>query len=124
MKKTVMIVDDEADIRESIKTVMEQEGYNVEIAENGEQFLKKLEKSKPDLVLLDIMMPGMTTKDILERLKAKSNKVKIAFLTFVRLSGNEKRELLGMANVVDYITKPVDVDDLRKRVKKTLQGKS
>lgn len=124
MKKTVMIVDDEADIRESIKTVMEQEGYNVEIAENGEQFLEKLEKSKPDLVLLDIMMPGMTTKDILERLKAKSNKVKIAFLTFVRLSGNEKRELLGMANVVDYITKPVDVDDLRKRVKKTLQGKS
>jgi len=124
MKKTVMIVDDESDIRESIKTVMEQEGYNVEIAENGEQFLEKLEKSKPDLVLLDIMMPGMTTKDILERLKAKSNEVKIAFLTFVRLSGNEKRELLGMANVVDYITKPVDVDDLRKRVKKTLQGKS
>jgi len=118
MKKTVFVVDDEPDIRESVKTVLEQEGYEVLTAENGEQFLKKMEKSSPDLVLLDIMMPGLATKDILEKLRGVSKDAKIIFLTVVRLSDDEKRKLLKMANIIDYITKPFDLDDLVARVHK------
>ncbi len=118
MKKTVFVVDDEPDIRESVKTVLEQEGYEVLMAENGEQFLKKMEKSSPNLVLLDIMMPGLATKDILEKLKGVSKGVKIIFLTVVRLSDDEKSKLLKMANIIDYITKPFDLDDLVARVHK------
>jgi two-component system response regulator len=120
MGKTVMVVDDEPDIRESVKTVLDQEGYGVDTAENGEQFLKKMETSSPDLVLLDIMMPGLATKDILDELKKRSKNVKIVFLTVVRLSEEEKGKLMKMGNIVDYITKPVDLDDLLSRVKKAI----
>ena len=116
MKTTVLVVDDEPDIRDSVKTVLEQEGYAVEIAENGPQFIEKAKKSVPDLVILDVMMPGMDTKEILERLKEESIKTKIIFLTVVRLSEDEKNVLLRMANIVDYITKPFDLNDLLRRV--------
>ncbi len=122
MKTTVFVVDDEPDIRDSVKTLLEQEGYAVETAENGPQFIEKAKKSVPDLVLLDIMMPGMGTREILERLKEESIKVKIIFLTVVRLSEGEKNLLLKMANIVDYITKPFDLNDLIGRVRKAVKA--
>lgn len=122
MKTTVLVVDDEPDIRDSIKTVLEQEGYAVETAENGPQFIEKAKESVPDLVILDIMMPGMDTKEILERLKEESIKTKIIFLTVVRLSEDEKDILLRMANIVDYITKPFDLNDLLGRVHKAVKA--
>ena len=122
MNTTVLVVDDEPDIRDSVKTLLEQEGYAVETAENGPQFIEKAKKSVPDLVLLDIMMPGMGTREILERLKEESIKVKIIFLTVVRLSEGEKNILLKMANIVDYITKPFDLNDLIGRVRKAAKA--
>ena len=122
MKKTVLVVDDEPDIRDSVRTVLEQEGYAVDTAENGLRFIEKAKKSVPDLVLLDIMMPGMDTREILERLKEESIKVKIIFLTVVRLSEDEKNLLLKMANIVDYITKPFDLNDLLERVHKAVKA--
>lgn len=121
MKTTVFVVDDEADIRDSVRTVLEQEGYAVDTVENGPQFIEKVKKSVPDLVLLDIMMPGMDTKEILKRLKEESIKVKIIFLTVVRLSDDEKNLLLKMANIIDYITKPFDLNDLLGRVRKAVK---
>lgn len=120
MAKTVFVVDDENDIRASVKQVLEQEGYRVQTMRNGEEFLKSVQKAKPDLVLLDIMMPGLSTKDILSRLKHKGPGLKIIFLTVVRLSDEEKRELLALANVVDYITKPFDLNDLLLRIKNAI----
>jgi DNA-binding response OmpR family regulator len=122
MKKTVFVVDDEPDIRDSVRTVLEQEGYAVVTAENGPQFIEKARKSVPDLVLLDIMMPGMDTKEILDRLKQESIKVKIIFLTVVRLSEDEKNLLLRMANIVDYITKPFDLNEMLGRVRKAVKA--
>jgi two-component system alkaline phosphatase synthesis response regulator PhoP len=118
MKKIVFVVDDEPDIRESVKTLLEQEGYEVETAENGQEFLNKTKRSSPDLVLLDIMMPGLSTNDILSRLRLGSKQVKIIFMTVVRLSEEERNRLLKKGNIVDYITKPFDLNDLLERVKK------
>ena len=118
----IMIVDDHKDIVETLKMVMEKEGYETEVAYNGEELLAEVEIAKPDLVLLDVMMPGLTTKQILEKLKEKKlDKIKIILVTVVRFSDEEKESLMKEFNIVDYITKPFDVPDLVSRVKKQLK---
>ena len=114
MAKKIMVVDDEADIRSSVKTILEKEGYEVITAINGDDCLKKLEKGKPDLILLDIMMPGTPVREVVKKIK----NVKISYLSVVRTSEAEKEKLLGQNNIVDFIQKPFDIADLVKRVKK------
>ncbi len=115
MAKKVMVVDDEPDIRDSVKTILEAEGYEVAIAVNGDDCLKKYKQEKPDLILMDVMMPGTPPRLVIPKIKG----VKIAFLSVVRMSDAEKEDLLKK-NVVDYIQKPFDVDELVKRVKKII----
>ena len=114
MAKTIMIVDDEEDIRTTVKTVLERKGYNVVEAVNGDDCLKKLEEGKPDLILLDIMMPGTPVKDVVPQIKD----TKIAYLSVVRLGEAEKEDLMKSKNIVDFIQKPFDVNTLLERVKK------
>ncbi len=115
----VMVVDDEQDLREMINLMMKKEGYETEMAENGEDFLEKIDNFNPDVVTLDVMMPGLTTKEILMKLKEKKSNPKIILLTVVRFSDEEKKKILEMGNVADYITKPFEFDDLISTVKKT-----
>ena len=114
----VMVVDDEQDLREMINLMMTKEGYETEMAENGKDFLEKIDNFNPELVTLDVMMPGLTTKEILEKLKEKTGNPKIILLTVVRFSDEEKQKILEMGNVVDYITKPFEFDVLMSTVKK------
>lgn len=113
-KKTIMIVDDEPDVRNTVKTVLEKAGYKIISAENADDCLKKLKTVKPDLVLLDIMMPGTPVREAVP----KMGKVKIAYLSVVRTSEAEKEDLMKSKNIVDFIQKPFDINDLLKRVKK------
>ena len=113
MAKTIMIVDDESDIRDTVKTVLEKNGYLVVTAVNGDDCLEKLKQEKPDLILLDIMMPGMLVRDVVKKVKG----IKIAYLSVVRTSDAEKENLLRSKNVVGFIQKPFDIDELVKRVK-------
>jgi len=122
-KPLIMTVDDEDDIRSSIKAVLEDAHYQVATASNGKDFLDKLTKIKPDLILLDILMPGLTTREILEELKKRKNKVPIIFLTVVRLAEATKNKIIK-GSMVDYIEKPFDNENLIKRVKKALQVKA
>jgi len=112
--KTVMIVDDEKDIRDSVKTILEKEGYNVVTAVDGDDALKKVKVAKPDLVLLDIMMPGTPVKDIVPKLRTK-----VIYLSVVKISDLEKGELLGK-NVCEFVEKPFDIKNLVSEVKKCL----
>lgn len=112
--KTIMIVDDEPDVRATVKTVLEKNGYNVITAVNGDDCLEKLKTEKPDLILMDIMMPGTPVKDVVKQITG----IKIAYLSVVRTTEAEKEELLGPENIVDFIQKPFDINDLLERVKK------
>jgi len=107
-----MVVDDEPDLREMLNLMLHKEGFETETAENGSDFLNKLDEFNPDIVTLDIMMPGLTTSEILGELKEKKSNPKIILLTVVRYSENEKKKIFGMGNVVDYVTKPFDLDQL------------
>ena len=119
----IMVVDDEPDLREMINLMMKKEGFETETAENGEDFLNKIDIFQPDLVTLDVMMPGLTTKEILAKLKDKNTKAKIVMLTVVRYSEEEKEQILKLGNIVDYITKPFNFEELIHRVKFHLDAK-
>ncbi len=114
----IMVVDDEPDLREMLDLMLNKEGFETETAENGSDFLDKLDNFDPDIVTLDIMMPGLTTSEILRELKGKKSKQKIILLTVVRYSENEKKKIFGMGNVVDYVTKPFDLDQLMDAIHK------
>ena len=118
-KKFIIVCDDERDIRESVRDILNDEGFNVVLAENGKDLLNKLKKCKPNLILLDILMPGLITKEILSEMKKRRIHIPIIFLTVVRLA-EQSKEIIG-DSVVDYIEKPFDNKDLIKRVKKALE---
>ena len=115
MNKCIMIVDDEEDIRETVKLILAKNNFSVITAVNGDDCLEKLKKNrKPSLILMDIMMPGTPISKIVPQIKD----IPIAYLSVVRMSEAEKEELLGQKNIVDYIQKPFDINDLLERVKK------
>ena len=113
MVKEILIVDDEPNVVVPIQFLMEQQGYRVMIAERGEDALDLIYQYKPDLVLLDIMLPGIDGYEVCEiiRLNPNYRDVKIIFLTAKGLS-------LG-ADV--YITKPYSNDELVAKVKELLE---
>lgn len=111
--KTIMIVDDEQDIVDTVKGVLEPRGYQVITAINGDECLKMIKETKPDLILMDIMMPGTPVKEIVPKIDKDIN---IAYLSVVRPSDAE-REGLHFDNVVDFIQKPFSVNELLQKVK-------
>lgn len=112
MVKTVMVVDDEPDIRESVKTILEKNGYKVITAVNGDDCMEKFKKAKPDLILMDIMMPGTPVLEVINKIKD----TKIAYLSVVRVSEAEKASLLKSKSIVGFIQKPFDVNELVEKV--------
>ena len=114
----IMVVDDEPDLREMLNLMLNKEGFETETAENGSDFLNKLDNFDPDIVTLDIMMPGLTTSEILKELKGKKSNPKIILLTVVRYSEEEKKKIVSMGNIVDYVAKPFDIDELTERIYK------
>ena len=113
--KKIMVVDNEPDIVDLTRTVLELGGYNVIPTYSGEECLRKLEKEKVDLVLLDIMMPGMSGWDVFNRIKKKNKEVKVAFMSVLEISDKRKQVLLD-EGLADYIMKPFDKDTLLQKV--------
>ena len=87
----IMIVDDELDFRELLDLMMKKEGYETEMAIDGSDFLENTNSFDPDIVTLDVMMPGLTTWEILGKLKGMKSKPKVILLTVVRFIEEEKR---------------------------------
>jgi len=119
MAKKVMVVDDEPDLCETVKLLLEGKGYEVVSALSGAEALKKLRKERADLVLIDFFMPEMTGRALVDEIRAdpKLKNLKLAFLT-VALFGEVGREDLQKLGILDYIQKPFDNEDLVRRVKK------
>jgi len=121
MANKIMVVDDEEHLLELVRDILEGEGFEVITASNGMECLEKLKKEHPDLILMDIMMPGMSGKETVKKMRAntKTKDLKVAFLT-VSVSSAFERKTMKELNVVDYILKPFDNEDLVRRVKKLL----
>ena len=124
MKKqyNILIVDDEKIVRDSLFHWFEEEGYNVDTAEDGESALKKYEKNKYDLLLLDMKMPGMSGIDLLTKIKSIDKEALVILITAFASVPTAITALKQGA--YDYVTKPVDPDELTHLVKKALEQRS
>ncbi|HVQ00804.1 MAG TPA: response regulator [Candidatus Thermoplasmatota archaeon] len=119
--KKIMVVDNEPDIVDLTRTVLELGGYTVIPSYSGEEALRKLEKEKVDLVLLDIMMPGMSGWDVFNRIKKKNKEVKVAFMSVLEISEKRKQVLLD-EGLADYIMKPFDKETLLRHIDTILKS--
>jgi len=120
--RKIMVVDNEPDIVDLTRTVLELGGYQVVTAHSGEECLRKLEQEEVDLVLLDIMMPGMSGWDVFNRINKKPGNIKVAFLSVLEISDKRKQVLLD-EGLADYIMKPFDKDSLLDRIDKIMAQK-
>lgn len=116
----ILVVDDEPNIVLSLEFLMEQAGYSVTTAEDGEQALACVENAIPDLILLDISLPGISGFDVLEQLRARqaTEHLPIIMLT---AHGREVEREKGMAmGADDYITKPFSTQSLVEKVRQLM----
>ncbi|MFW6134413.1 MAG: response regulator [Elusimicrobiota bacterium] len=122
-KKKIMIVDDDTGVVEAIKGILEFEGYDVITAYTGGDALTGIEKEKPDLILLDWNLPGISGIKICEKIRKKENTDKISIIMLTARQDPED-EIVGLeAGADDYITKPYNPDILTARVKAGLRKK-
>ncbi|WP_386083622.1 response regulator transcription factor [Vreelandella sp. F11] len=116
----VLVVDDEPNIVLSLEFLMEQAGFEVVTAEDGEQALARVNESQPDLLLLDISLPGMSGFDVLERLRSEAATAQLPIIMLTAHGRDVEREK-GMAlGADDYITKPFSTQSLVEKVKALL----
>ena len=120
--KRILVVDDLEDNLFLLQTILTEEGYEVDIAQNGKSALAKIEASPPDLVLMDAMMPQMDGYQVTRRIR--ENK-KLPFIPILMITAYENANVpqgleLG-AN--DFIRKPIDYDELMARIKASLRLK-
>lgn len=116
MSSTILIVDDEYSGRETLQSVLEGEGYNLIMAENGHQAIEKAKAFQPDVILLDVMMPGMTGFEVCERIRSDSQVAEIPIIILTALDDRESL-LTGLkAGADDFISKPFDRFELRARL--------
>nr|WP_232735403.1 response regulator transcription factor [Nonlabens sp. MB-3u-79] len=120
-KAKILLVDDEPDILEIVGYNLRNEGYQVYTAENGEEALKKAKKKKPDLIILDVMMPVMDGIEACEKMR-KLPELDGTVITFLTARGEDYSMIAGFdAGADDYITKPVKPRVLVSKVKSLLR---
>lgn len=118
---SILVVDDQPINVQLLKRKLEREGIRVTAAYNGLEALEQVKKTKPDLILLDVMMPDMDGIEVCQRLQANEDTrgIPVIFIT-ARTTKESKLEGLGVG-AVDYITKPIDLDETLARVQTQLR---
>jgi DNA-binding response OmpR family regulator len=124
MAHTILIVDDDPDSLDIVRTFLASKGYDVHTASDGKAGLAKLEEVRPALVLLDVMMPGMDGWEVARLIKNHPDfgDTRVVMLT-ARSGFSDKQEGLR-AGADDYIVKPIRLDELGRRVKKNLEART
>jgi putative two-component system response regulator len=116
MSSMVLIVDDEYAGRETLQSVLEGEGYQLEMAENGMQAIEKAKNLLPDVILLDVMMPGMTGFEVCQRIRSDPEIAEIPIIVLTALDDRESLLTALKAGADDFISKPFDRYELRARL--------
>lgn len=117
---TVLVVDDSATEREIISGCLKGSGLTIVIAKSGEEALDKIKAQKPDLIVLDVVLPGRSGFEICRELKGEDITSKIPVI-ICSTKGTEMDKFWGLKQGADaYITKPIDQEELVKTVNKLL----
>jgi DNA-binding response OmpR family regulator len=130
MQRKILVVDDDPDILEAISMILESQGYGVVTARDGVEGLANLKAEKPDLMILDLLMPKMdgfaVCKELQDPRWAKYRDMPILILTSVREEASRRRYELETGlelDVDDYVEKPVSPDTLLERVGRLIKRK-
>ena len=116
MPSTILIVDDDSAGRYTLESILEEQGYHIEMAESGMEALEKARQILPDVILLDVMMPGMDGFEVCQRIRKDPILAEIPIVMLTALD-DRKSFLTGLeAGADDYITKPYDRYELRARL--------
>ena len=122
-KKLILAIDDEKDILKLVQYNLEREGYQVLCEKTGEQGLETARSKQPDLIILDLMLPGMDGLEVCKILRSNRDTKHIPVL-MLTAKGSEIDQVLGLElGAVDYITKPFSVKVLAARVKNVFRNK-
>jgi DNA-binding response OmpR family regulator len=119
--KVILLVDDDSEIVESMRTVLENKGYRIIVARDGNAGLTLAERENPDLIVLDMMMPKKSGFLVLEKLKGRPG----GLIPTIMITGNEgsrHRAYAEMLGVKDYIRKPFAMEKLVRAVERVMEG--
>lgn len=108
----ILIIDDEPNIRLITRLMLEKKGYEVIEAEDGETGLAVLEREEPDLIILDVMMPGMKGWDVCHKIKGDSSLKAIPVLMFTVRTSDVDKTMARECGAEAYLSKPFNVADL------------
>jgi CheY-like chemotaxis protein len=116
MRKTVLVVDDESDIRDFLSDLLDDEGYAVLTAEDGVEAMEMIVKAPPDLILLDLMMPRETGTDLYRRIHQRKDLKTIPVIVISGLPGRH----LAVGKAIPVFDKPIDEKGLIEEVKRAI----
>ena len=130
MLNRILVVDDDPDVREALKIILEQSGYQVITARNGIEGLTSLKVDQPDLMILDLLMPKMDGFSVLKEIESPrwlgSKDIPVIVLTAVREEASRRRYELETGvemSAADYVEKPINPDILVERVERLIRSK-
>jgi twitching motility two-component system response regulator PilH len=122
--KTILIAEDNEDSLFLLARLLRRSGYSVVEAQDGLEALAQLKESKPDLLLLDLMMPGLSGFEVLERFQEEPERQTVPVIVLSTLADSEVIGQCTRLGVCDYITKPYDPADLLRRISDVLMQPS
>jgi DNA-binding response OmpR family regulator len=117
----ILIVDDEPAIRECLQEMLKPDGYVTDTVANGPQALVSVANQRPDLILLDVMMPGMDGFEVATTLKSNPDTAGIPIIMVTASSGRGARVVGLNTGAEDFLTKPVDATELSLKVRNLLR---
>jgi DNA-binding response OmpR family regulator len=119
MSATILVVEDEFAVARGVQYALQQEGYTVSVARSGEEGLEFATSQAPDLVILDVRLPGIDGFEVLRRLRSTGSKAPVLFLT---ARDDEVDKVIGLElGADDYLTKPFGLRELMSRIKALLR---
>lgn len=122
MARSVLVAEDEAHLVEALSFLMTRAGFDVSVAGDGPTALAMIRQQRPDLVLLDLMLPGCDGFEVLEALKADSRTREIRVIVLTAKGREQDRLRAKALGVDDYVTKPFSNSDVVERVRALLSG--
>lgn len=119
-KKTILIVDDNDDIVTTYRVVLDRMGYTVVVARNGIECLDMIDEVKPDLVILDVLLPGLSGSEVCRSIKETAKTTAIPVIAITASVSGETRKRMSEVGADDFLLKPIDVSDLNRVIKQFL----
>ena len=123
MAKKILVIDDEPEMVDMLRIRLEDEGYGIITALNGEEGLKKAEGDHPDLILLDILLPGMSGLEVAKRLRESKATKDVPIIMVTALIGGDAMRTGLKSGAAYFISKPFDPEELLTQIKSAIGEK-